>query len=289
MEAVQRAWKTLSLDDVAEGDVTFAIDTSGSMYVYLDFVRRELVKWLRRQSQQSPARRFNLVQYASLATRWQAKSVNCSGDNVIAAEKWLAKQHCSTNSNVLDGLSCAFADLYVEAVCVLSDGSTDYPSSVILDTVLRSNRGRPVHVFLFQHEGESCHLSHSSAVYEQLALRTGGFLKLVHVPRPTVDTPRGGVDSDFLVEPLVRVDTYVKSARQREEQAVCSTFLGVRPVIDKHLNILHPKAAWDLIRGLRVLARRTRDGVYYAGQIHDKVLNYSISCCIMINFLCFHS
>ena len=104
-----------------------------------------------------------------------------------------------------------------------------------------------MHVFLFQHEGESCHLSHSCAVYEQLALRTGGFLKLVNVPRPSIATPRGGADFPRM-EPLVRVDTYVKSARQREEQASCSTVLGVCPVVDKRVKILHPKAAWDLIR-----------------------------------------
>lgn len=270
MEAAQRAWKTLCLDDIDEGDITLSIDTSGSMYVYLDFVRREVTKWLRRQCQHRPARRFNMVHYASVATRWQPKSVNCSYDNVTAAENWLMKQQCSTNSNLLDGLACAFADLFVEAVYVLSDGSTDYPSSLILESVLRSCRGRPVHVFIFQHEGESCQLSHSSAVYEQLALRTGGFLQLVHVPRPSLTTPWGVINFP-LQQPLVRVDTYVKSARQREEQGCCSV-IPARPILQQTGAIPLAKTAWELIRGLRVLARRSRDGVYYTGQIHDQVI-----------------
>ena len=270
LEAAQRAWKTLCLDDIAEGDVTLSIDTSGSMYVYLDFVRREISRWLRRQCQQRPARRFNLVQYASIATRWQPKSVTCSHDNVAAAETWLAKQHCSTSSNLLDGLVCAFADLFVEAVYVLCDGTTDYPSSLILESVMRASRGRPVHVFLFQHEGESCQLSRSAAVYEQLALKTGGLLQLVHVPKLSLATPRGGVN--FLVTPvLIRVDTYVKSARQREEQATCSV-IGKRPTLPRaNAYITNCKTAWELIGGLRVIARRNRDGIYYTGQIHDQV------------------
>jgi hypothetical protein len=71
--------------EVLEKNVTFCIDTSGSMYKSLDVVKEHLIETLLKHANKSQPRSFNLVEFNSDVTQWADKMVKCSPQTVAVA------------------------------------------------------------------------------------------------------------------------------------------------------------------------------------------------------------
>ncbi|XP_060072510.1 uncharacterized protein LOC132552362 [Ylistrum balloti] len=128
-----------------EKNVTFCVDTSGSMFKGLDVVKEHLVETLLKHAQKSQPTSFNIIEFNSEVTQWADKMVKCSAETVEVAAEWVKRLSAKTGTNTMDALLTALEDHGCEAVYLVTDGLPDQHPVDILDQVTNAVRGRPIH------------------------------------------------------------------------------------------------------------------------------------------------
>ncbi|XP_033739504.1 golgin subfamily A member 6-like protein 1 [Pecten maximus] len=128
-----------------EKNVTFCVDTSGSMFKGLDVVKEHLVETLLKHAQKSQPTSFNIIEFNSEVTQWADKMVKCSAETVEVAAEWVKRLSAKTGTNTLDALLTALEDRGCDAVYLVTDGLPDQHPVDILDQVTNAVRGRPIH------------------------------------------------------------------------------------------------------------------------------------------------
>ncbi|XP_069103634.1 uncharacterized protein [Argopecten irradians] len=128
-----------------EKNVTFCVDTSGSMFKGLDVVKEHLVETLLKHAQKSQPTSFNIIEFNSEVTQWADKMVKCSAETVEVAAEWVKRLSAKTGTNTLDALLTGLEDRGCDAVYLVTDGLPDQHPVDILDQVTNAVRGRPIH------------------------------------------------------------------------------------------------------------------------------------------------
>lgn len=170
---------------IEEKNVTFLIDTSGSMYPYLPVVKEHLLEALLTRSFKEKDTMFNIVQFSSAVTPWADKLVKCTPQTVTVAGEWLRKLECSTGTNTLDALWVAFSDPVCEGVYLITDGLPDQGPDSILREVAKVSQGRPIHcIYLVGASADTP----AHDFLESLAVQTSGTFRLISL------TQRGDVE-----------------------------------------------------------------------------------------------
>ncbi|XP_041452535.1 uncharacterized protein LOC121405694 isoform X3 [Lytechinus variegatus] len=131
--------------DIDAKNVTFIIDTSGSMYPYLPAVKDHLNEVLLARAHREKDSMFNVIEFASSVTPWADRMVRCTPPTVKVASEWVNKLSCSDGTNTLDALTVAFSDPVCEAVYLVSDGLPDQQPREIQKQVALVSEGRPIH------------------------------------------------------------------------------------------------------------------------------------------------
>ena len=131
--------------EVFERDVTFCVDTSGSMFNCLDVVKEQLIETLMKHAQREGDTTFNIIEFNSEVTQWADKMVSCTPETVQVAADWIRKLGAKTGTNTLDALLTALQDSACRAVYLVTDGLPDTFAEDILDTVIGVTNGRPIH------------------------------------------------------------------------------------------------------------------------------------------------
>ncbi|XP_033106629.1 uncharacterized protein LOC117108647 [Anneissia japonica] len=180
--------------ELEEKNVTFLINTSSSMFVYLNIVKKHLTEVLLARAYGQINAKFNIMAVATEITPWADKLVQCTPQTVTLAAEWIKNLTCKTGSNMKDAFIAAYADSSCDSIYLITDRLPDQCSQeVVYLAELRSN-GRPVHVILFADSEPDLF---DVGLLEQLAIQTDGTLHLICVSR------NGRVDS---VKPIISAD-----------------------------------------------------------------------------------
>lgn len=131
--------------EVFERDVTFCVDTSGSMFNCLHVVKEQLVETLMKHAQRDGETSFNIIEFNSEVTQWADKMVSCTPETVQVASEWIRKLQPKTGTNTMDALLSALQDNACRAVYLVTDGLPDTFAEEILDTVIDAAQGRAIH------------------------------------------------------------------------------------------------------------------------------------------------
>ena len=181
--------------EVCEKNVTFCIDTSGSMYKGLEMVKEHLIETLLKHANKGKPTMFNIVEFNSEVTQWADKMVTCTPQTVAVAKDWINKLSAKTGTNTKDALLTALGDPLCEAVCLVTDGLPDHHPAEILDRVTNIGKLRPIHcIYLSTDETTE---SAATEFLEDLAVESYGSLHIVCL------TTHGCVEK---IEPIYRAD-----------------------------------------------------------------------------------
>ncbi|XP_066919600.1 von Willebrand factor A domain-containing protein 3B-like [Clytia hemisphaerica] len=129
---------------IIENKVLILIDTSASMAVKIDIVKRKLLKLCKEQL--ANKQKFNLVSFGSKVVSWRENMVKCTFDNLQNALQWLEELQVQGSTNTFGALSLANEMQEVDGIYLLSDGQPDQPPDMILSQV---NDKIPIHTISF--------------------------------------------------------------------------------------------------------------------------------------------
>lgn len=111
---------------VIENNICILVDTSQSMQLSLEFVKRKLIALI--QEQLKAKQRFNLIAFNSKLVSWRDRMVDVSEHNILAALDWINNLTAEGSTNTLAALRFALSDLNTEAIYLLTDGRPDQVS-----------------------------------------------------------------------------------------------------------------------------------------------------------------
>lgn len=165
--------------EVLEKNVTFCIDTSGSMYKGIEMVKEHLIETLQKMGNSGKPYAFNIIEFNSEVTQWSDKLVTCTPQTVTVAKEWINKLQAKTGTNTKEALLTALNDPLCDAVYLVTDGLPDHHPADILENVacIEGMKPRPVHcVYLSTEE-----TTESAAIefLEDLAIESFGSFHIV--------------------------------------------------------------------------------------------------------------
>lgn len=131
---------------VIENNICILIDTSQSMQLSLDFVKRKLATLIQvifknfytislfynvvqnnsfSKEQLKAKQRFNLLAFNSKIHPWRDRLVEVDEYNLASALEWIQSLNAQGTTNTLAAIRFALCDLNTEAIYLLSDGRPD--------------------------------------------------------------------------------------------------------------------------------------------------------------------
>ncbi|CAH1799465.1 unnamed protein product [Owenia fusiformis] len=179
---------------VREKNVTFCIDTSGSMYQLIDAVKDHLIEVLRDRAHNKQGTMFNIIEFNTEVTQWSDRLVKCKPQTVAIAEEWIKNLSAKTGTNTKEALLLALADQSCESVYLVTDGLPDCNTNELLDHVHYASKGRPVHCIYLTSSTSSDEATH---YLEDMAMETYGSFHIVSI------TNNGAIEK---VTPIYRSD-----------------------------------------------------------------------------------
>ncbi|XP_070537442.1 uncharacterized protein [Ptychodera flava] len=166
--------------ELDEKNITFLIDTSGSMYNYMEMVKEHLVEVLLSRSFQRSDCHFNIIEFSDQVSPWADRMVKLTPQTVTVAKDWINKVISKSGSNMLDALLLAFSDPGCESVYLVTDGLPHQQPSLILQQVALASQGRPVHAILLT----GTHADTAAYDFlENLAIQTAGTFNVISTSR----------------------------------------------------------------------------------------------------------
>ena len=164
--------------DLVEKNITFLIDTSGSMYPFMDVVKEHLLEVLVSRAYNVKDTAFNIMEFSSTVTPWADQMVKCTPQTTTVAGEWIMNLKCKTGTNTLDALLAAFTDPSCQAIYIVTDGLPDQPPEVILQHVSVAGHNRPVHcIYLTGTDTDTPAFD----FLQSLAIETAGTFHLISV------------------------------------------------------------------------------------------------------------
>ncbi|XP_071792028.1 uncharacterized protein [Asterias amurensis] len=185
--------------ELEEKCITFLLDTSGSMYSYLEVVKDHLIEVLLTRSFKERGTMFNIMEFSSEVIPWADRMVKCTPQTVTVAGEWVKKLGCKTGTNTLDALLAGFADPACDAVYLVTDGLPDQLPEEILQHIAIASDGRPVHaVYLASGIADV----HACDFLTSLATETAGTFHSISLSnKGCIESVRVVIRSDYAPEP----------------------------------------------------------------------------------------
>lgn len=151
---------------VIENNICILVDTSQSMHLSLDFVKRKLQVLI--QEQLKSKQRFNLIGFNTKIYPWRDRMVEVDEINIKSALEWINSLSAYGSTNTLAAIRFALSDFNTEAIYLLSDGRPDQEPRQILSQV-HLNTKIPIHTISF-----NCNDSEANKFLGKLAEETNG-------------------------------------------------------------------------------------------------------------------
>ncbi|XP_022112063.1 uncharacterized protein LOC110991156 isoform X2 [Acanthaster planci] len=337
--------------DLEAKSITFLVDTSGSMYPYLEVVKEHLVEVLLARSFKRNDSMFNIMEFSSEVVPWADCMVKCTPQTVTVAAEWVKNLGCKTGTNTLDALLAGFADRACEALYLVTDGLPDQTPEEILQHVALVSDGRPVHAIYLAGgiaDLPACEFltflaTETAGTFQTVRLSSKGSIEEVKVvvcsdhappqipnpPPTTLDNPPmrnvkvydvsagNGIPATSIKTTLPNLPrsntvTYVDQSDEMatkmcsvttsvdhdpaEQRLISVDDIPTRVIRTENVQLRYPDLTWEtyrptaklvrkllanadsnsvtggvLLQGMRVLARRDKDGFYCLGYVKQQV------------------
>nr|CAB3263236.1 uncharacterized protein LOC104266709 [Phallusia mammillata] len=270
--------------EVPEKNITFVIDSSGSMYDVLAHVKDHVTQLLIDRAYNRPGTTFNIIDFSSEITQWADRMVECTPTTVNAATRWLRGIETKTGSDALTALQMAFDEPRCDGIYLVTDGMPDQDPNEIVFKVTKASQGRPVHSISVTDRDVDVPTS-SRMFLENLAMNTRGSFHVVclsHVGDVKKVTPvynatyapkeglkKCSVEATLTSNPYLNALSTIPS-----ELPPYVPFYRYYPYV--HTEVIQDAlertpVASVVARGTKILARRDEDGYYYPAHIAQEV------------------
>lgn len=313
---------------VPEKNVYFLIDTSGSMYHQLAFVKQHLIELLSNRATVSQDSMFNVIEFKEEVDKWADKLVQCTPSTVTVAARWINKLTCGTSTNTMGALLEALNDSAVEAIYMVTDGLPDQRPTVILEKLRSIPYSTPIHSIylngtysdpathgflrdLAEQTRGSFHtvtLSHNGSVEKVVPVYNTKTGYVQHYDISLDKLGRNDVESKYIDLEKPPASGYVSRIYEKSPITAVDTSLCLpvsygsynghctsggstmdSKVLDYADAVIEARGlakaagirccsipvACSLMKGMRVLARHDRDGLYYFGEVKEQGPNDS--------------
>ncbi|KAJ7329109.1 hypothetical protein JRQ81_015283 [Phrynocephalus forsythii] len=262
---------TLPVANIYEQNVVFVLCVLESSPSIQYILKELLIKTLYSLASKVLDSMFNVVSCTSKVLKWQNGLVKCSLTSVTEAAAWIRGLQINSGARVLNPLPTALEDPISQAVYIFTSGLPIYIVEGICSHLKETKQAQPVHVVYFVGSKEESK-SDSQNVLENVAKESGGSFQAVHLNSDVAsdeDNPgcvAGNSHSDWICSLAGHHTTQFPMGTWNMDCP--NTFLRnsiKEDVADKPLTIP------NLLKGIRVLARKETDGYYYLGHIVQKV------------------
>jgi len=129
---------------ILEETVIICIDTSGSMITVINELKRELCALLWTVLKPNKIK-FNLVQFASVVTKFRDSVVEPDYDTCLAAAEFIGNMMAGGNTCTLEALTEALSDKEARATYLVTDGKPDTSCRAVLSHVTSSENKHKIH------------------------------------------------------------------------------------------------------------------------------------------------
>ncbi|XP_078482121.1 uncharacterized protein LOC100181394 [Ciona intestinalis] len=270
--------------EIPEQNITFVVDTSGSMYDVLSVVKDHITEVLMDRAYNRLGTTFNIIEFSSDITQWADRMVECTPITANAATRWLRGIESQTGSDTLTALHMAFDEPRCQAVYLVTDGMPDQNPEEIIHRITKASYGRPVHCIAVSTGVGDLPLS-STTFLENLAIETRGSFHVVQVGRlgdvnkvnsiyNSVYTPIEG-SKKCSVETSLTHNPYTNLLSTLPAQSPPFVpFYRYNPPLHTEVfkeALERTPVASIVVRGTRILARRDEDGYYYGGSVAQEI------------------
>ncbi|XP_033889391.3 uncharacterized protein LOC117420013 isoform X1 [Acipenser ruthenus] len=253
-------------DGLREWNVTFVVDTSGSMYSKLWGVKEHLIQALYDRAYMLPDFKFNIVEFNSEVSKWCDRSVRCSPQTLAEAVAWIRCLECRSVSDswtTLTALAVAIGDPACHAVCLVTDGLPDSSPGGARPWL---ENWPPVHVVYLRQ-------SSPQWLLQEIARETGGTFRMSALESTSVVEAAMPLSQAFCSVLGGSDSSLCYSGVPLHWPALCNPDSHRRPVKAevKGGSVDGAQGGPQLVRGARILARRYQDGFYYLGHLSQEV------------------
>ncbi|XP_072125487.1 uncharacterized protein [Mobula birostris] len=249
-----------------------------SMQTMLDAMKYHLIEILFARAYAMTDCKFNIIAFSGKVKKYCDNLIDCTLQKVEKTIPWIRSLECRTGRNMQHALAVALDDPSTDAVYLMTDGKLDINPHKIYTVLRCAARGRPVHTLCTM---EKCSTIEVNQLLEQIAWLTGASLQAAMVCKR-----HGAVEQLIPVSELHSFDLLGLHCSETPVLNRDNFDLTGLPhiVVPFSWCTLHPDSnkvkskgdlinsyAGELIRGVRVLARRENDGYYYLGRLGNEI------------------
>ena len=153
---------------ILEPAIVLCVDTSGSMVTVMEEMKRELIALIWTVLKPNNIK-FNILQFASVVTKFQEEASDPTLDMCKAAAKFVGELQAGGNTCTIDALNAALSDSEAVATYLVTDGKPDTSCKAVLEKVASMESRQKVHtIFLSQGDKEAI------SFLKKLRKETGG-------------------------------------------------------------------------------------------------------------------
>ncbi len=235
--------------NLEEKNVTFLVDTSGSMYPFMDVVKEHLLEVLLTRAYRVKDTTFNIMEFSSNVVPWADQMVKCTPQTVTVAGEWIKGLKCKTGTNTLDALLAAFANPTCDSVYLVTDGLPDQPPELILQHISLAGQSRPVHcVYLTGTNADTPAFD----FLQSLAVESAGSFHMISVSlRGVVEHVKAVVNVNHRQSQQARAEDNptTTKAERTDSNDITNESVHTNPVNDPPVQEVHTTQLTDSIQG----------------------------------------
>lgn len=239
---------------IEENKITIVIDTSGSTYKNLPFIKSVASLFLKQLSYRDNTL-FNLISFSKMCASFSDTLVSANAkDHIVLAQSWIDSLQSESTTNMLSALAIAFDDL-TESVLLITDSFSTQKPSVLMKCVIEMSLGRPLHVIYVN--TEACGY-HEINLLKKITERTNGTFHLL--------TKEAEGDAEIRIKRLLSpnyADELVHLSNSINSFKISYGNTG-------NFSRIQEDDSCDLL-GKTVLARQSVNGYYYKGTVIKQV------------------
>ncbi|RDD40696.1 von Willebrand factor A domain-containing protein 3B [Trichoplax sp. H2] len=212
---------------IEEKNVVFVLDTSGSMYSYINSIKEHLIEALRILS--STDCLFNIIEFSADISKFAEWLIPCNQKSWDVAKAWITAITCKTTTNTLEAVKAAFEDDRTQAVYLVSDGSPNQGSDEVIEAVKKMKNKKPIHAFYLPSKthNKKSDMEKASEFLSKLSRATKGSFRIVIF----------GDDNH-----IKSIKTVYAAQASREDQSTIRHIKRDKNTVPSNMHIIEPKA-----------------------------------------------
>ncbi|XP_063164571.1 uncharacterized protein LOC134500985 [Candoia aspera] len=260
------------LAGIHEQNVVFVVHTSESNLSNPCIMKELLIRTLYSLGSKLMDSTFNIICCSSKVLKWQNELVKCSLTSIMDAAAWIRtlQMNSKVKASAWNAMEEAIDDPSCQAVYLFTSGLPEGSVEEICGHLKETKQSCPVHIVQLVENGKANKIS-CQKLLEKIAKVSGGTFQAIdgasYEDKTGCNSGTGSI-SNHLSFPLLADHCTTLFPLGVRGPDTCTTFM--RSSVQENLGDCSTDTH-NLLRGIRVLARKETDGYYYLGHIVQKV------------------